>query len=264
MIASVLLASAAAIAVLMIVTWLVSLLVRDASIVDIIWGAGFVVVAITAAAVGDGFDDRRYLLLALVGAWGVRLSSYLAWRNLGHGEDYRYVAMREKHGDRFWLVSLYQVFLLQGALMWVVSLPVQLSATADAPASFGLLAYLGIAVWTVGLLFESVGDAQLTAFKAKPENKGRVMAGGLWRYTRHPNYFGDFCVWWGVFLIAAETVPGRFGIIGPIVMSTLLIRVSGVAMLEKTIGKRRPGYADYIERTSAFFPRPPKHLPGDP
>ena len=136
---------------LMVVTWLVSLLLRDASIVDIIWGAGFVVVAATAAVVGDGLDDRRYLLLSLVGVWGLRLSSYLAWRNIGHGEDYRYQAMRKKHGDRFWLVSLFQVFALQGVLMWVVSLPVQLSATAAAPASFGPLTVVGVAVWMVGL-----------------------------------------------------------------------------------------------------------------
>ena len=243
---------------LMVVTWLVSLLLRDASIVDIIWGAGFVVVAATAAVVGDGLDDRRYLLLSLVGVWGLRLSSYLAWRNIGHGEDYRYQAMRKKHGDRFWLVSLFQVFALQGVLMWVVSLPVQLSATAAAPASFGPLTVVGVAVWMVGLLCETIGDAQLAAFKAKDENEGKVMDRGLWRYTRHPNYFGDFCVWWGIFLVAAETVAGRYGVIGPLVMSFLLLRVSGVAMLEKTIGRRRPGYAEYIERTSAFFPRPPK------
>ncbi|WP_421120353.1 DUF1295 domain-containing protein [Aquihabitans daechungensis] len=263
MLASVLLASAGAIVVLMVVTWLVSLVMKDASIVDIIWGAGFVVVAATAAVVGDGFSDRRYLLLSLVAVWGLRLSGYLGWRNLGHGEDYRYVAMRKKFGSSFWWISFFQVFLLQGVLMWVVSLPVQLSATAEEPASFGPLAFVGIAVWTVGLLFETIGDAQLAAFKAEPHNKGRVMDRGLWRYTRHPNYFGDFCVWWGIFLITAETVPGRFGIIGPIVMSFLLIRVSGVAMLEKTIGKRRPGYAEYVERTSAFLPRPPKRLPTD-
>ena len=263
MVASVLLACGGAVAVVMLVTWLVSLMLRDASIVDIVWGLGFVVVAATAAVVGEGFADRRYVLLSLVAVWGLRLSGYLAWRNLGHGEDYRYVAMRKRFGDRFWWVSFFQVFLLQGALMWIVSLPVQLAATAEEPASFGPLALAGVALWTVGLLFETVGDAQLAAFKAQPHNKGRVMDRGLWRYTRHPNYFGDFCVWWGLFLVAAETVPGRFGIIGPVVMSILLLRVSGVAMLEKTIGKRRPGYADYVERTSAFFPRPPKHLPGD-
>jgi steroid 5-alpha reductase family enzyme len=263
MLAPVLLASAGAIALLMITTWLVSLLVHDASIVDIVWGLGFVVVAATAAIVGDGFDERRYVLLVLVGVWGLRLSGYLAWRNLGHGEDFRYVAMRKKFGGSFWWISLFQVFMLQGVLMWIVSLPVQLSATAVEPATFGPLAFAGVAVWTVGLLFETIGDAQLASFKSEPHNKGRVMDKGLWRYTRHPNYFGDFCIWWGIFLIAAETVPGRYGIIGPIVMSTLLIKVSGVAMLERTIGKRRPGYVDYVERTSAFFPRPPKRRPLD-
>jgi len=257
-IVEVLLASAGAIAALMIVTWIISLAVRDASIVDLIWGFGFVLVAVTAAVVGEGFDARRYVLLALVGVWGLRLSGYLAWRNLGHGEDYRYVAMRKRWGERFWWVSLFQVFGLQGVLMWVVSLPVQLAATAALPDEFGLVAYLGIALWHVGFLFETIGDAQLARFKADPANKGQVMDQGLWRYTRHPNYFGDFCVWWGLFLVAAETGPARWGLIGPLVMSTLLMRVSGVAMLEKTIGKRRPGYAQYIERTSAFFPRPPR------
>ena len=151
MTADVLLAAAGAIAVLMVVTWLISLAVKDASIVDIIWGFGFVVVALAAAVVGDGFADRRWILLCLVGVWGLRLTGYLAWRNLGHGEDSRYVAMRRKWGDRFWWVSFFQVFLLQGVLMWIVSLPVQLSATAAEPASFGPLAYLGAAVWTVGL-----------------------------------------------------------------------------------------------------------------
>lgn len=258
MTADVLLACAASVAVLMIATWVVSVLVKDASIVDIVWGLGFVVVAGTALAAGEGWDARRQLLFVLVGLWGLRLAGYLAWRNLGHGEDYRYRAMRKKWGDRFWLVSLGQVFLLQGVLMWIVSLPVQLSATASTPTSFGPLAYLGVAIWFVGLLFETLGDAQLARFKANPDNQGKVMDQGLWRYTRHPNYFGDFCVWWGIFLIAAETTAGRWGIVGPALMSFLLLRVSGVAMLEKTIGKRRPGYEEYVRRTSAFFPRPPK------
>ncbi len=258
MIAHVLLASALAVAALMLMTWLVSLVMRDASIVDIIWGLGFVVVAFTAALTGEGPAVRRWLLAGLVAVWGLRLSGYLAKRNLGHGEDYRYVAMRKKWGERFPLVSLFQVFGLQGVLMWTVSLPVQLAAAAEQPVNLGPLAFAGIALWAVGLFFEGVGDAQLARFKAQPDSAGQVMDRGLWRYTRHPNYFGDFCVWWGLFLVAAETGPGRFGVIGPVVMATLLMRVSGVAMLEKTIGSRRKGYADYIRRTSAFFPRPPK------
>jgi steroid 5-alpha reductase family enzyme len=261
--ADVLLASAAAIGVLMVVVWLVSVRVRDASIVDIVWGTGFVVVAATSALVGEGVASRRYLLFALVAVWGLRLTGYLAWRNLGHGEDYRYVAMRKHWGRRFWWVSFFQVFALQGVLMWIVSLPVQLAASADEPAGFGLLALAGVALWHVGFLFETVGDAQLAGFKADPANAGKVMDRGLWRYTRHPNYFGDFCVWWGLFLVAAETGPGRWGVVGPAVMTVLLLRVSGVAMLERTIGKRRPGYADYAARTSAFFPRPPKPVAGE-
>lgn len=258
MIGAVLLASALAVAAVMVVTWVVSVAVRDASIVDLVWGAGFAVVSVVAALVGDGLASRRVLLAVLVCAWGLRLSGYLARRNLGHGEDFRYVAMRRKWGDRFWWVSFFQVFVLQGVLMWTVSLPVQLAAAAERPTGLGPLAFVGVALWAVGVFFEAVGDAQLARFKADPASKGQVMDRGLWRYTRHPNYFGDFCVWWGIFLIGAETGPGRWGVIGPIVMSTLLLRVSGVALLEKSIGSRRPGYADYAARTSAFFPRPPR------
>ncbi len=254
-----LLLTALVLAGLMAATWLVSLAGRDASIVDIVWGSAFVVVAVLAAVVGDGDSARRILLAVLVGIWGLRLSGYLAWRNLGHGEDKRYQVMRKRWGDRFPLVSLVVVFGLQGLLVWVVSLPVQLAVGADEPTGIGPLAWAGVALWALGFGFETIGDAQLTRFKADPDHEGQVMDRGLWRYTRHPNYFGDFCVWWGLFLVAAETVPARWGIIGPLVMSFLLLRVSGVAMLEKTIGTRRPGYAAYIERTSAFFPRPPHH-----
>jgi len=248
----------AAVAVLMIVTWLVSLAMHDASIVDIVWGLNFVVVAVVAAVAGDGAHARSVLLLGMVGLWGLRLSGYLARRNLGHGEDFRYQAMRRKYGDRFGLISLVVVFGLQGVLALVVSLPVQLAATTDQPESLGPLAVLGVILWAVGFAFESIGDAQLARFKRDPSSAGQVMDRGLWRYTRHPNYFGDFCIWWGVFLVAAETVPARWGVVGPLLMSFLLLRVSGVALLESTITSRRPGYAEYVERTSAFFPRPPE------
>lgn len=258
MITTVLPAAAAAVALLMFATWLVSLARKDASLVDIVWGSAFVLVAAVVALVGEGAESRRLLLLAMVAIWGLRLSTYLAWRNLGHGEDYRYQAMRKKYGDRFPLVSLVVVFGLQAVLVLVVSLPVQLAATAAQPEGLGPLAAFGVALWLLGLAFETIGDAQLARFKADPANKGLVMDQGLWRYTRHPNYFGDFCVWWGIFVVAAETGPGRWGVVGPLVMSFLLLRVSGVAMLEKTIGKRRPGYAEYVANTSSFFPRPPK------
>lgn len=251
-------AAAGGVVVLMLVTWLISVVRRDASIVDIVWGLGFVVVAVAAWAVGHGPTSRRTLLLVLVGVWGLRLAGYLAWRNLGHGEDRRYQRMRQRYGSWFWLISLLTVFGLQGVLMLVVSLPVTLSADADVPADLGPLALLGVALWLVGFAFEAGGDLQLARFKADPANDGQVMDQGFWRYTRHPNYFGDFCVWWGIGLVAAETGPGRWGLVGPLVMTVFLLRVSGVAMLERDIGQRRPEYADYIDRTSAFFPLPPK------
>lgn len=250
---------AAAVAIgLLVATWVVSLVVRDASIVDLVWGLAFVVVTATVAALGGGDPARRTLLTVLVGVWGLRLSGYLAWRNLGRGEDYRYRAMRKKYGARFPLISLATVFLLQGALVWVVSLPVQLAAGAAGPAGLGPLAVVGVGLWAVGFAFEAVGDLQLARFKADPASEGQVMDRGLWRFTRHPNYFGDCCVWWGIWLACAETGPGRWGVVGPLVMTFLLVRVSGVAMLERTIGRRRPGYADYVARTSAFVPLPPR------
>ncbi len=264
MIGSVLLAAAAGVVVLMVTTWAISVAVRDVSIVDIVWGLGFVVVAGASLAVGDAPGARRLLLAGLVGIWGVRLATHLAVRNLGHGEDRRYQRMRRHHGPWFWLISLGTVFGLQGVLMLVVSLPVSLSAGADGPEALGPLAALGVLVWVVGLVFEAGGDLQLARFKADPDNEGQVMDRGLWRYTRHPNYFGDFCVWWGIWLVAAETVPGRWGVVGPVVMTVFLLKVSGVVMLERDITKRRPKYADYIERTSAFFPRPPRRPAEDP
>jgi steroid 5-alpha reductase family enzyme len=205
----------------------------------------------------DGNDARQWLLVAMVTVWGLRLSIYLTWRNQGKGEDYRYVAMRRRWGARFWWVSLLTVFALQGVLMWIVSLGVQLGQVPDTPG-LGVLSGIGVAVWAVGLAFEAIGDAQLARFKGNPENAGRVMDRGLWRYTRHPNYFGDACVWWGIALVAAESGLGSFGLIGALVMTVFLRRVSGVTLLEKSLKKRREGYEDYITRTSPFVPRPPK------
>jgi steroid 5-alpha reductase family enzyme len=249
-------AAALAIACLMVGTWLLSLALRNASIVDIAWGAGFVVVAWTVRLTAHGNVARQNLLTTLVTIWGLRLAVYLFWRNHGKGEDFRYRAMRKQWGAKFPLVSLVTVFALQGTLMWIVSLGVQ---TAQARhTAIGALAYIGIAVWLLGLFFEVVGDAQLARFKANPDNAGKVMDGGLWRYTRHPNYFGDATMWWGIALIALETGIGALGILGAAVMSFFLVRISGVAMLERSLAKRKPDYAAYMQRTSAFIPRPPK------
>ncbi len=255
--ATALVVAAGAVTAVMLVTWVVSVAVRDASIVDPVWGAGFVVVAWAVLLGVDGDEARQWLLVAMTTVWGLRLAGYLAWRKRGHGEDFRYQAMRARIGARFWWVSLFTVFALQGVLMWVVSLPVQLGQVPDDPG-LGVLAGIGIAVWALGLGFEVVGDAQLARFKADPANAGTVMDRGLWRYTRHPNYFGDACVWWGIALVAAESGLGAIGLVGAVVMTVLLRRVSGVTLLERSLTERRAGYADYVARTSPFVPRPPR------
>jgi steroid 5-alpha reductase family enzyme len=239
------------IVVLMVATWLISLAIKDASIVDMVWGFGFVVAVWAAFAAAGAATSRGVLTVALVSVWGIRLTGYLVWRNLGKGEDYRYQAMRAKNPDNFWIVSLFKVFLLQGALMFVVAVPVVATQVSDTPLFW--LDYAGIAVWATGLFFETVGDIQLARFKAQPDSSGRVMDRGLWRYTRHPNYFGDFCVWWGHYAVALAG-SAWWSVFSPLVMSVLLIRVSGAGLLEKTIGDRRPGYAEYIATTNAFFP----------
>ncbi|MCA9684710.1 MAG: DUF1295 domain-containing protein [Myxococcales bacterium] len=250
--------------------WLLSVFVRDASIIDVFWGPGFALVAgVCAATRGTALDPWRMLLLVMVTVWGLRLGLYLARRNLsrehlaardGSGEDRRYQAMRARIGPRFWLISLGTVFALQGCLLFVVSLPIQTALLGTTEISGLRLApaIIGVALWAVGLLFEAVGDAQLARFKADPANAGQVMDRGLWRYTRHPNYFGDFLIWWGHFAVAAALGAPWWTAVGPVIMSILLTRVSGVPLLERDLRKRRAGYEEYVRRTSAFFPRPPR------
>jgi steroid 5-alpha reductase family enzyme len=236
--------------------WLLSVARRDASIVDPFWGTGFVLVAWMAWGMNAPVPWRVTLLAVLTTIWGLRLSGYLLWRNWGEGEDRRYAAMRRHHGARFWWVSLGTVFLLQGVILWFVSLPLQAAAASKTSTALSWLDAIGIVVWLIGFTFESVGDWQLARFRADPANAGRVMDRGLWRYTRHPNYFGDFCVWWGLYLISASG-GGAWTIGSPCVMSFFLLRVSGVKLLERDIADRRPEYAAYKSRTNAFFPGPP-------
>lgn len=249
------------IAVLMAVLWAISLAKRDVSIVDIFWGLGFGVIALLSSFQADQFSAHSLLITLLVLVWGCRLSAYLAWRNHGKPEDERYAAMRQKHGDRFPWVSLVTVFGLQGLLMWIIALPIQVGIviTSDWPgSSWNWVVVVGIALWAIGLTFETVGDFQLARFKADPANQGRVMNEGLWRYTRHPNYFGDFLVWWGFYLVSMEPNSWWWTVIGPLLMSFLLIRVSGVRLLESSLRSRIAGYEEYVKTTSAFFPLPPK------
>jgi steroid 5-alpha reductase family enzyme len=238
--------------------WAFSLWLRDASIVDIWWGPGIAGVVAVAYALAGAPHPRRTLLLGLVALWGLRLGGYLLWRNAGRGEDPRYQAMRRHWGARFAGVSLLTVFGLQGVLQWIVALPLQLAQAAPGPAALGALDAIGTALFFAGLGFESIGDLQLAHFKADPANAGRVMDRGLWRYTRHPNYFGDCTAHWGLFVVALATPWAWLGVIGPLVMTVLLLRVSGVALLERSIGKRRPAYVEYQRRTSAFVPWPPR------
>ncbi len=240
---------------IMFLLWLLSLAKRDASIVDPFWPAGFVIIAWVALWWTESPTERAWLLVAMTTIWGLRLSGFLLWRNWGKPEDYRYAEMRDKHGERFVFVSLLTVFTLQGVLMWIVSWPVQFGQL-EAGTSLGLLDGVGVVIWLIGVFFESVGDHQLARFKARPENRGKVLDRGLWRYTRHPNYFGDFCVWWGLYLVATSG-GAWWTAVGPLLMSFLLLRFSGVSLLESTIVDRRPGYRSYIQRTNAFFPGPP-------
>lgn len=257
-----LLTTLAAIVCALIVLWLISVWRRDASIVDPFWGAGFALTAWMALSLNVSTQGRVLLLVSLTTVWGLRLSLFLLWRNWGHGEDRRYGAMRDRHGPRFWWISLFTVFLLQAAILWFVSFPLQVAMVHGATihgaaAGLGWLDAIGGVLWSVGLVFESVGDWQLAQFKANPANSGKVMDRGLWRYTRHPNYFGDVCVWWGLYLIAAAGGAG-WTIVSPLLMSVLLLKVSGVTLLESTITERRPAYAAYRARTNAFWPGPPK------
>ncbi len=249
--------AALVITILMLVTWVVSVVVNDASIVDIVWGLGFVLVTWAGFLFSDldTTTERSILMLVMVTVWGLRLTGYLAWRNIGKGEDRRYQQMRKKSPDSFWLTSLYRVFGAQAVLMWVVAVPAVV--TQGSGGALIWLDYVGAAVWLGGLFFETVGDLQLARFKARPDSKGKVMDRGLWRYTRHPNYFGDFCVWWGIYLVAAAG-GAWWAIFSPIVMTALLMRYSGAGLLEKTITRRRPEYEEYIRTTNAFFPGPPK------
>jgi steroid 5-alpha reductase family enzyme len=246
-----------AICTLMLLAWFVSLKRRDASIVDPLWGLGFVTVAWLSVKLHTPVSLRAWLLLAMTTIWGLRLSLFLWWRNSGKPEDYRYATMRAKYGDRFAWISLFTVFLLQAVLLWVVSLPVQAGIAARDPQPWGWFDAVGVALWSVGLFFEATSDWQLARFRSSPENRGHVMDQGLWRYTRHPNYFGDFCVWWGLYLVAVAA-GAWWTVLSPIVMSGLLIKVSGVSLLEHTITERRPDYAAYKARTNAFFPWLPK------
>lgn len=240
--------------------WLLSIPLRDVSIIDMAFAAIIAALVITARQVAGGGGAANDLIVALVSIWALRMTVYLMHRNWGHGEDPRYTRLRRwvPEGRPFHWLSLRQVFLLQGAVIWLLTLPLQIAMVTGDGVAIGLPAVAGLVLWLVGFLFETVGDWQLTRFRADPDNRGRVLDTGLWRYTRHPNYFGELSQWWGLFLIALESPWAWCGIIGPLVYSYLVINVTGQATLDKKLSREKPGYADYIRRTSGLIPRPPR------
>jgi steroid 5-alpha reductase family enzyme len=251
----VILTTALVLACAMTALWLISLAIRDSSIVDIFWGPGFVLVTwVVFALTPGGFLPRRLLISTLVTIWGLRLGLHILRRNLGKGEDFRYAAWRREAGDSWWWKSLLRVFALQGVILLFVAAPIFAAQILRGAERWTWLDTLAIPVWLFGFFFESVGDWQLARFKADPANRGKLLDGGVWRYTRHPNYFGDAAQWWGHYLVAAATGGGAWTILSPILMTFLLVRVSGVGLLEKSLKDSKPGYRAYMETTSAFVP----------
>ena len=258
-----LLATAAAVLGCVLILWVISIRISDMSIIDIFWGPGFAVVAIVgfvlSADADAGSGTRRILATVLTVAWAVRLGAYLWWRNHGKGEDPRYTAaFRNRIQHNLHWHTLTRVFLLQGLLIWLISMPVQLAQYLTRPSTLGIPAALGTLLWLIGFLFEAISDSQLARFKADPANRGHVMDRGLWRYTRHPNYFGNACLWWGLWLIACDHWVGLLTVFAPVLMTHFLLNVTGKALLERRMSRSRPEYVAYIARTSGFFPWPPK------
>jgi steroid 5-alpha reductase family enzyme len=243
-----------AILILMTLLWLASLALKNASIVDAFWGPGFVITTWLAFLLTPvGFPARKLLIGVLVTIWGLRLALHILVRNWGKPEDFRYQAWRAAAGHAWWWRSYFKVFLLQGALMWLIGTPLLAAQVGAAPDRLTTVDYLALTVWLVGFCFEAAGDWQLTRFKAQPENRGKLLNTGVWRYTRHPNYFGDAAQWWGCYLVALSA-GAWWTIFAPILMTGLLLRVSGVTLLEKNLKESKPGYRQYMETTSEFLP----------
>lgn len=233
--------------------WVISLPLRNASIVDIFWGPGFIVLGLFYL-VTSGATPRGVLVLALTTLWGLRLGLHIGLRNIGKGEDFRYQAWRRDAGPSFWWVSYFKVFLLQAVILWIVSSPLLFSLGSGPGARLTLVDLVGVTIFAAGFLFESVADWQLVRFTRLPDNSGKILTSGLWSLSRHPNYFGEALLWWGLGLLALPT-GGWPALVGPALITFLLMRVSGVTLLETALVDRRPGYSEYMRTTPAFFPR---------
>ncbi|MFW6284000.1 MAG: DUF1295 domain-containing protein [Desulfosalsimonas sp.] len=234
--------------------WVIRLVRKNASVADIFWGAGFVLVAWLTFFQADGFFQRKLILAIMVTVWGMRLFIHIAARSRGKGEDPRYAAWRAQYGQRFWLVSLYKVFLVQAIFLWVIAISLQYGQVAPQPARLTWLDGAGFLIWLTGLVIEAVADWQLRGFLSAPENRGRVMDQGLWRYSRHPNYFGETLVWWGIFVMVLSAPLGFLTIVSPLTITYTLLRLTGVTLMEETEFSDNPEYQAYIRRTNAFVP----------
>lgn len=239
--------------------WLASIPLRDVSIIDMFFALIIVAITLAAFALAPSRGSLQWLLLAMVLVWALRITAHLIGRNWGHGEDPRYSKLRSWVATEraFIWFSLRQVFLLQAVVLWLASLPIQLGMQGG-DGQLGWFAIAGSLLWLLGLVTETVADAQLRRFRANPENRGTVLCSGLWRYSRHPNYFGELCVWWGIWLVACEVPLGWLTVIGPLAYSYLIINVTGQKTLDKKLAREKPGYAEYMARTSGLLPLPPK------
>lgn len=245
-----------------LILWLVSIPLRDVSIIDMAFALILLGVTCFGYQFGPGVAARKQLILALVAVWAVRITWHLVRRNWGHGEDARYSKLRSwVDNDRaFVWLSLRKVFLLQGVVLWLVSLPVQVALIYRVPPELGWIAYAGAFICAAGMVIEAIADLQLTRFRANPANAGTVLKVGLWRYSRHPNYFGELCVWWGLFVIACENPIGLFTVIGPIAYTYLIVNVTGQRTLDKKLAREKPDYAAYMKSTNGLIPGLPRKI----
>ncbi len=248
----------AAVILMMLCGWIYSLIKNNVTIADSLWGLGFILIAWITFFQSDGFIYRKIIVVTLVTLWGLRLFLHITKRNKGKGEDPRYTEWRKEYGDNFRFVSLFKVFLVQALFLWIISLSLQLGALSDAPDNLTFFDIAGLIIWITGFMIESFADYQLSSFLRKPENKGRVMNQKLWRYSRHPNYFGESSMWWGIFVISLSVPYGFAAVISPVVITYTLLRITGVTLMEEKIFGNNPEYKKYVETTSSFIPWFPK------
>lgn len=234
--------------------WIISIILKNSSIVDFFWGLGFIMVSVVSIFLSQIVCLKNYLVLIMVSLWGSRLAIHILIRNWGKGEDYRYQNFRKKAGKNWWIISLFKVFMLQGAILFIISLGIQYINLSLNNLNISIINIIGIFIFLTGFLCESISDIQLYRFVNTKDNNGKVINKGLWKYSRHPNYFGESLIWWGIFFFAIISFESLILIISPLLITFLIYKVSGVKMLEKDLVKQIPGYKNYMDTTSAFIP----------